>query len=54
MSDTIRVNISVSEEIHQFYKEHSKKTGGTMSSAMSAALYQQMISMKQIQKKLES
>ncbi|MNW50896.1 hypothetical protein D3C74_283610 [compost metagenome] len=54
MSDTTRVNISVSEEIHQFYKEQAKKTGVSMSAAMSTALFQQMMIMKQNRKKLES
>lgn len=54
MSDTLRVNISVSDELHRFYKEQAKKTGVSMSAAMSTALFQQMMAIKQTQKKLES
>lgn len=51
--DTIRVNINISAEMHQFYKEQAVKTGVSMSAMMSFALMQQMMIIKQNQKKIE-
>jgi predicted HicB family RNase H-like nuclease len=42
MSDTIRVNISVSPEIHEFYQEKAHRAGTSMSALMSIALYEKM------------
>lgn len=53
MSDTKRVNISVSLEMHDFYKEQARKSGVSMSAAMSTALYQHMMNLMAVQKKLE-
>lgn len=38
--DLIRVNIRVSPEVHQYFKERSSKTGVSMSSLMFLALEQ--------------
>lgn len=54
MSGAIRVNISVSEEMHEFYKEKARSTGVSMSSMMSFALMQQMMNWKQVDKKMRS
>lgn len=40
--DLIRVNIRVSPEVHQFYKERSLKTGVSMSSLMFLSLEKSM------------
>lgn len=38
MSDTVRVNINVSPELYEFYKEQAKRAGVSMSAMMSVAL----------------
>lgn len=40
MSETIRVNISVSPELHTFFKEQARRAGVSMSAMMSVALLQ--------------
>lgn len=42
MANTIRINVTVSEEVHQFYKDRSEKTGVSMSALMFLALETQM------------
>lgn len=39
-NEMIRINIRVSPEVHQYYKERSTKTGVSMSSLMYLALEQ--------------
>lgn len=54
MSSELRpVNIRVSPEIHEYYKERSKKTGVSMSSLMYLALEAQMKQEVLLQKKFE-
>lgn len=42
MSGKVRVNISVSSEVHEFYKEKSEMIGTSMSAYMSYILYAHM------------
>lgn len=53
MSDTKRVNITVSLEMHDYYKEQARKSGVSMSAAMSTSLYQHMMNSIALQKKLD-
>jgi len=42
MSNVVRVNIHVSAEVHQYYKELAKRSGVSMSAVMSMTLTKNM------------
>ncbi len=42
MSETVRVNISVSSELHTYYKEQAERAGVSMSAYMAIALQKYM------------
>lgn len=42
MSKTVRVNIAVSSEVHEYYKELAKRSGLSMSAYMSFVLFNHM------------
>jgi len=42
MSKTVRVNIAVSPEVHEYYKELAQRSGLSMSSYMSFVLFNHM------------
>lgn len=42
MSKTVRINIAVSPEIHEYYKEQSNRAGMSMSAYMSFILFSHM------------
>jgi len=43
MSETVRVNVRVSPEVYQWYKDRAEKTGVSMSSLMFLAVEKDMI-----------
>lgn len=47
MSKTVRVNIAVSPEVHEYYKEIAERSGLSMSSYMSFILFNHMNSEKE-------
>ncbi|MDF1586082.1 hypothetical protein [Marinimicrococcus flavescens] len=50
MSETVRVNISVSSELHTYYKEQAERAGVSMSAYMAFALLKYMDHSVQIEK----
>lgn len=53
MADTIRIPITVSNEVHKYFKDRSEKTGVSMSALMFLALESHMQDEIMKQKKLE-
>jgi hypothetical protein len=53
MSDIIRVNISVSREVHEYFQEKAYRSGVSMSAAMSLILFEKMEEEKRRQQQLQ-